>query len=275
MKDKQWKDYWDVSLGVSYIPIEKLDPQVDMVALEDGGTFDDDTMPEWMKNMRGVAPNSMTQHQPGFIPVSSEAAMALQGGVDPAMAAAHGIALPGGPPPGMPPYGLPPGIPPPGGLLGHPPGGLLGAGLLPPPGAPNLHMPPRFGPPHGFPPSFDISQPPPGLRMAFPPPGMAGTNVPNIEGQGDVEMEIEDEEPQQQRSRVRGSRWGNNSESNSDDVASRLRNMADNNSRGEGGEAGGGPRSLLDLPPVEAGGGWTENGGERGKSQFHCLLRRP
>ena len=28
MKDKQWKDYWDVDLGVSYIPIDKLDPQV-------------------------------------------------------------------------------------------------------------------------------------------------------------------------------------------------------------------------------------------------------
>ncbi len=30
MKEKQWKDYWDVELGVSYIPIEKLDPQVAM-----------------------------------------------------------------------------------------------------------------------------------------------------------------------------------------------------------------------------------------------------
>ena len=28
MKDKQWKDYWDLDLGCSYIPIEKLDPQV-------------------------------------------------------------------------------------------------------------------------------------------------------------------------------------------------------------------------------------------------------
>ena len=28
MKDKQWKDYWDVELGVLYIPIDKLDPQV-------------------------------------------------------------------------------------------------------------------------------------------------------------------------------------------------------------------------------------------------------
>ena len=35
MKDKQWKEYWEVDLGVSYIPIDKLDPQVDMAALEE------------------------------------------------------------------------------------------------------------------------------------------------------------------------------------------------------------------------------------------------
>ena len=58
MRDKQWKDYWDVSLGVSYIPVEKLDPQVDFVALEDGGTFDEDTMPDWMKNIRMGASNT-------------------------------------------------------------------------------------------------------------------------------------------------------------------------------------------------------------------------
>ena len=24
MKDKQWRDYWDVDLGASYIPIDRL-----------------------------------------------------------------------------------------------------------------------------------------------------------------------------------------------------------------------------------------------------------
>jgi hypothetical protein len=33
MKDKQWKDYWDIDLGVSYIPISKLDPQVPKLVL--------------------------------------------------------------------------------------------------------------------------------------------------------------------------------------------------------------------------------------------------
>ena len=28
MKDKQWKDYWDVDIGCSYLPIEKVTTQV-------------------------------------------------------------------------------------------------------------------------------------------------------------------------------------------------------------------------------------------------------
>ena len=28
-----WKDLWDVALGVAYIPIDKLDPQTDLVRL--------------------------------------------------------------------------------------------------------------------------------------------------------------------------------------------------------------------------------------------------
>merc|ERR1719495_930617 len=72
MKEKQWKDYWDVEIGCSYIPIDKLDPQTNMSELEEGGTFDDDTMPEWMKTMRGVAPGSSAApgSGPGFTGVS-------------------------------------------------------------------------------------------------------------------------------------------------------------------------------------------------------------
>lgn len=28
MKEKQWKDYWDVDIGVSYIPYAKIDQSV-------------------------------------------------------------------------------------------------------------------------------------------------------------------------------------------------------------------------------------------------------
>ena len=54
MKDKQWKDYWDLDLGCSYIPLEKLNPQVNMADLEEGGMFDEGTMPEWMRLMQGL-----------------------------------------------------------------------------------------------------------------------------------------------------------------------------------------------------------------------------
>ena len=88
-------------------------------------------------------------------------------------------------------------------------------------------MPPRFGPPPGFPPSFDTSQPPPGMggpgmRMpGFPPQGHPGGHpqgppggpggpggppniLPNVEGQGDVEMEIEDQDGGPRQSPRRG-----------------------------------------------------------------------
>ena len=109
MKDKQWKDYWDVDLGCSYIPIDKLDPQVDMSALEEGGMFDEDTMPEWMKSMRGVAPigpgapGSQGPPRLGGMPVASlVGAPAVQGGQDIAAAAAAAAAFNLGMPPQLP-----------------------------------------------------------------------------------------------------------------------------------------------------------------------------
>ena len=310
MKEPKWKDYWDVSLGVSYIPIEKLDAQTDLVSLEDGGAFDEETMPEWMKNARETAANQ--QHPaaaagatviPGFIPVTSEATplgLQVAPGVDPAVAAAHGMALPPG---AMPPFGLPPGIPPPGAGILPPPGP---GGLLPPPnaagnpgllGAPVGLLPPRFAPPPGFPPpAFDASQPPPGMRLPFPPPGAGGTpagphSVANVEGQGDVEMEIEDNNSEDGgagggggankrggRDGDRGnrpSRWNRNANNENSDnmdqggppLASRLRNLAEGMGHHHNKD---GPRSLLDMPVGQPPDGWNENGpGDRGKSAFY------
>lgn len=50
MKDKEWKDYWEVEDGVSYIPWEKLNKDIDYDELEVGGMLDEDTMPEWLKS---------------------------------------------------------------------------------------------------------------------------------------------------------------------------------------------------------------------------------
>ncbi|XP_050548466.1 SR-related and CTD-associated factor 8-like, partial [Daktulosphaira vitifoliae] len=37
MKDKEWKDYWEIEDGVSYIPWEKLNKDIDYDELEVGG----------------------------------------------------------------------------------------------------------------------------------------------------------------------------------------------------------------------------------------------
>ncbi len=200
MKDRQWRDYWDVELGVSYIPIDKLDPQVNMIELEEGGVFDEDTMPEWMKTMRGVAPDSqmpLTAPPPAaaaaltaqFIPVPEGMPPPPNALGVPPPTSASSIPTPAsiaGPPPGMPPFGLPPpGGPPPAaaaaaaaavaGLMppGPPPNLLPGQpGVLPPPGGPGL----IGATPHNLLLGAPISQPPTGgpSLIGAPPPGLPG-----------------------------------------------------------------------------------------------------
>lgn len=55
VKSKEWKDYWDLDLGVSYIPWDKIDKDVDLDALEEGGMFDEDSIPQWMKEKQKEA----------------------------------------------------------------------------------------------------------------------------------------------------------------------------------------------------------------------------
>lgn len=51
MKGKEWKDYWEVELGVSYIPWNKLInvTDQDLELLEEGGMIDEDTLPPNLK----------------------------------------------------------------------------------------------------------------------------------------------------------------------------------------------------------------------------------
>ena len=49
MKGKEYKDYWDVDLGSSYIPYEKIDDNFDIELLEDGGMIYEDTVPDSLK----------------------------------------------------------------------------------------------------------------------------------------------------------------------------------------------------------------------------------
>lgn len=56
MKGKEWKDYWEVELGVSYIPWNKLvnitDQELEL--LEEGGMIDEDTLPPHLKGISSV-----------------------------------------------------------------------------------------------------------------------------------------------------------------------------------------------------------------------------
>ncbi|GBP53846.1 Protein SCAF8 [Eumeta japonica] len=67
VKGREWKDYWETDLGVSYLPWEKLEQQwhlglLSMDALEDGGMVDEETLPPWLPPRTGSA------GQPGRVP---------------------------------------------------------------------------------------------------------------------------------------------------------------------------------------------------------------
>ena len=256
MKDKQWKDYWDVDMGVSYIPFDKLDNHVNLVDLEEGGMFDEETMPDWIRAMRGAtgmpAP-AVVQHTPQFLPEMKlpgppPGFVRIPEGMSPAMG---DIPVPGAPPPGLPPFGLPPGL---AALQGA--AVLSGAaGLLGAPGGPRLVGPPgillpRFGLPHqppplsghpppGFPPPFDISQPPPGLRPPFP--HLVAPAVISEAGSDDMDIDQDvtptpitrerhrSGERERRGDRNRESRWNRDekpSGGGDEGLLSRLRNIA-------------------------------------------------
>ena len=233
MKDKQWKDLWDVDLGVSYIPINRLDPQTDMAMLEDGGMFDEDTMPDWMKSMRGVAPSTMTTNNLGHGAPSIVLQPDQMQQVSPQQPPAALIQTQQPPtavgiPPPFASVGIPAGLPPPFAIPGLPlpppgPSPLLGPvggpGLLPVPGSTgvppaNLLLgQPRFAglagalagglpPPPGFP-GLDVSIPPPGSFGAAPPQVVQ----PQMDKIGQMDMDIEDKDGEDKRDKDGGSRW--------------------------------------------------------------------
>ena len=269
-----------------------------MSELEEGGMFDEDTMPDWMRTMRGVAHRSSLP-PPGPQPGSHHQA-------DPAAAP---LQLAGLPPPGQP--GLPAhlsgpelgglhGLPPPflqagpgagPGLLPHPPGLQLGqpGQLILRPGFPASLAP--AGPPPGFP-GFDSSQPPPGLPgvlggpallprgppgLLGPPPGLApapqqpGLDLPpNVEvspgGRGGREPRGGE---RRERPGRRESRWGRAEEereqggAGGESVASRLQSMA-------GME--GGPVSLLDLPDIPKSESRPDQNSGEYSTLFSCII---
>jgi RNA recognition motif-containing protein len=49
MKGREWKDYWEIDTGVSYIPWIKLRGDTNLEEFEDGGCVDEDTLPDYLK----------------------------------------------------------------------------------------------------------------------------------------------------------------------------------------------------------------------------------
>lgn len=63
VKGKDYKDYWEVALGVSYIPFEKLPDNLDdLDLLEEGGFIDEESMPEDLREMRQKRDKKKAEH---------------------------------------------------------------------------------------------------------------------------------------------------------------------------------------------------------------------
>lgn len=61
MKDKKYKDYWDMETGCSYIPHSVLTEDVDLDELEVGGVIDEETIPQNLKSIHAYRHTTLTQ----------------------------------------------------------------------------------------------------------------------------------------------------------------------------------------------------------------------
>ena len=51
VKGKEYKDYWDVKAGATFIPWNKIPHDINIEKLEDGGSIDEETMPLWLQGL--------------------------------------------------------------------------------------------------------------------------------------------------------------------------------------------------------------------------------
>ncbi|CAO1403760.1 unnamed protein product [Diamesa serratosioi] len=143
VKSKEWKDYFDQALGCSYVPFTKLNQSTNFESMEEGGMFDDDTMPSWMKEkLKQPQAPPVTQPKdlllPSFFGMPSEVDTSqpppnsalmppfAMAGLPRLMAPMIPMPL-GVPPPGM----MMPGMPPMNKSIPPPLAGLMGFGLPP------------------------------------------------------------------------------------------------------------------------------------------------
>lgn len=209
VKSKEWKDYWDLDLGVSYIPWSKLDQNTDLEALEEGGMFDEDTMPEWIKEkinqkkeseekkahpiVFGVdgVPVDTSQPPPNAGAMMSGVPMmppfSTMGSVPRMMPPPLGVPMAGNMMPGLPMApNMVPGMPPPH-MMMPPPGGMVPPGFTPLPGTIDKSITPTAGTP--APPENPAASIPSSFINAnignlHVPPHMPAPQQPNFGGIG-------------------------------------------------------------------------------------------
>lgn len=178
-----YKQYWDVELGVTYIPWDKVKAE-ELESFCEGGMLDSDTLnPDWKgipkKPENEVAQNGGAEasHTEPVSPIPKPVPVPV-----PALPVPAPITVP---PPQVPPHQpgppvvgalQPPAFTPP---LGIPPPGF-GPGVPPPPPPPPPFLRPGFNPMH-LPPGFLPPGPPPPITppVSIPPPHTPPISIPN------------------------------------------------------------------------------------------------
>ncbi|XP_051972121.1 SR-related and CTD-associated factor 4-like isoform X1 [Xyrauchen texanus] len=156
-----FKQHWDVELGVTYIPWSKVKME-DLDVFREGGMLDPDSLaPDWRGSLSELEkveelsqngrPAGKVEETPALVPMQPQVPPVQPMG-------AVSVPPPGFPGPmNIPPPSFPPGVPP-------PPGPFIRPGFNP------MQMPPGFLPPVAMPP----------MGTPGPPPPTAGINIPPV-----------------------------------------------------------------------------------------------
>ncbi|XP_072743913.1 uncharacterized protein Isha [Anoplolepis gracilipes] len=188
VKGKEWKDYWEVELGVSYIPWNKLIniTDQDLELLEEGGMIDEDTLPPYLKGKlkhAGTSADILQQQlqlqQQAFVAAAGAPIPTLTDGIVNVIQSSANSQQQQQQQQQLVDTSQPPPIRPP-----------TSAALLPPPNTQLQMMPPAFTMPgvprmlshmslqmttHGLMPNVPIGVPPPNMQSLLGPPGMMQT----------------------------------------------------------------------------------------------------
>uniref|UniRef100_A0A671RDV6 Splicing factor, arginine/serine-rich 15-like n=1 Tax=Sinocyclocheilus anshuiensis TaxID=1608454 RepID=A0A671RDV6_9TELE len=164
----EFKQYWDVELGVSYIPWSKVKME-DLDVFREGGMLDPDTLaPEWRSSQIELEKAEESQNGRPEVGKVEESPTIVPMQVPPVQPmGAVSVPPPGFPGPlNIPPPSFPPGVPP-------PPGPFIRPGFNP------MQMPPGFLPPGAMPPLGATGPPPPAAGIGMPPVGSSVEDLSN------------------------------------------------------------------------------------------------